>query len=189
MLRAFFCIILCFLCKDAVSLDMISSLASKIFGTSNTTYQERNFELESICFSVTASSNKRMPTKIHLVIVYDHHISNDLLNRTSKQYFKMVNELSNNYSNFLKILEWNMPAKEYISPIIAVTYNKQHLKPVNIIIFSNVGGKQNKLGRYMISENTKHLHIQIRERDLKITESPEGVISSYKRYRGKFKSK
>ena len=104
MLKAILISILFFNFTQAKSLNMVASAVSNLFGHKDK-MPEADYELESICFSTTQDSNHRMPTKVHLVIVYDHGTNSDLAKRKASEYFKMVDDLAHTHAHFLKILE------------------------------------------------------------------------------------
>ena len=188
MLKTIFILMIFFNCTQVKSLNMVASAVSGLFGHQNK-MPEADYELESICFSTTQDSNNRMPTKVHLVIVYDHGTNSDLAKRKASEYFKMVDDLAHTHAHFLKILEWNFPAKPYLSPYIQVNYSNRKTRPVAMYLFTNVGGKRGGTGRYLISEKIKHVHVTIDKKSLKIQEVPVSVIDELKKYRRKFKSK
>lgn len=185
MIKILFCIIICLYHVDVGALNFITSAVGNIFGGSSNKLPEPDYELESVTFSTKANSNNRMPTKIHMVVVYDYGTAQDLLKRTSKEYFKMVQDLSNTHSQFLKIMEWTLPAKEWLSPYIVISYKNKRTHPYAIIIFTNVGGKRGGEGRYLVSEKIKHLHINVRTKDLQIKEIPNSVLDEIKKYKKK----
>ncbi len=173
--------------SDCYALNVVTSLLGNVFKGKTNRQVERDYELESMCFSTSYTSNTGMPTKIHLLIIYDQELANDLKNRKAQEYFKMIDDLKATHSQFIKIMEWILPAKAYISPYITISYNNKSVRPVSIMIFSNVGGKKGKSGRYEVHEKIKHLHITVHERKLTLTQMPESVIENLKKYRNKFK--
>ena len=182
--------ILAIQCCYCHSLNSVTSLFQNFFSQGRKDQQPvRNYKLESICFSTDSTSNQKMPTKIHLVIIYDYELAKDLIKRTAKQYFRMLENLINTHAQFLKIMEWTFPAQEYLSPYIAITYNNKSIKPACIILFTDVGGKKGKLGRYVISEHTRHLHVYIKNKRLQIDESQINVLKALKEYKKKFGNK
>lgn len=177
-------------CAYCQSINSVTSLFQNFFSANKKNQvAEINYQLESICFSTSATSNQKMPTKIHLVIIYNTELAKDLMKRSAKQYFQMLDNLIDTHAQFLKIMSWTLPAQEYISPHIEITYNKKSAKPVCIMIFSDVGGKKSKLGRYVISERSKHVHIYVKQQKLQIDETEVSVLQALKTYKKKFGNK
>lgn len=186
-MKALYFILSFILYSDCYALNVVTSLLGNVFKGKTNRQVERDYELESMCFSTSYTSNTGMPTKIHLLIIYDQELANDLKNRKAQEYFKMIDDLKATHSQFIKIMEWILPAKAYISPYITISYNNKSVRPVSIMIFSNIGGKKGKSGRYEVHEKIKHLHITVHERKLTLTQMPESVIENLKKYRNKFK--
>lgn len=170
------------------ALNVVTSLLGNVFNNKASHKQiERDYELESMCFSTSDISNTKMPTKIHLLIIYDQELANDLKTRKAQEYFKMVEDIRATHSQFIKIMEWVLPAKAYLSPYIKINYNNKSVRPVSIMIFSNVGGKKGGAGRYEVSEKIKHVHVKVHERKLTLIQMPDSVIEALQKYRKKFR--
>ncbi len=130
-----------------------------------------DFLLEEVMLVTDESTNNSGALKVHLVVVYNTEIYDELKKSTSHEYFNHIEQLVKDHPNEIKIFEWQMAAKKTLSPWIPLEYPNDNMKPLGGFVFANYsGGGEN---RALIPKDHKKIKIELLKDDLKIIPKDE----------------
>ncbi|MDR2766460.1 MAG: hypothetical protein LBB63_03305 [Holosporaceae bacterium] len=93
--------------------------------------------LEEISVSVEEGMNNSGALKVHVVIVYEEHLVEELRKMSSSMYFRMVDQLVKDYPDKMKIFEWELVAKKRLIPPTKVEYPNDHMTPLAVYAFAD----------------------------------------------------
>jgi len=156
---------------DGILSTVIGFVPSMIGGMFSS-YNADDFKLKQIMFVTSDTTNRGGALKLHLVVVYEKEVWDTIRKWTSYEYFRGSKQLRNDHPNKLYIQEYQLVAKNSISPWKTLNYpHLKKMKAVGIIIFAdfNNGGP----GRYVIDNTNVKIKITAKENDLEITPATE----------------
>jgi hypothetical protein len=93
--------------------------------------------LEEVAISVEEDMNNSGALKVHVVIVYEESLAEELRKMSSRTYFRMVDQLVKDYPDKMKILEWELVAKKRLIPATKVKYPSDHMTPLAAFVFAD----------------------------------------------------
>jgi hypothetical protein len=118
----------------AASLETLSnkkdSILSDIFAPKS------GLSLEKVAISVEENMNDNGALKLHLVIVYDRVLVEELRKMSSGEYFRTVDQLLKDHPDKMKIFEWELVAKKRLIPFSDIEYPTDHMTPIAGYVFA-----------------------------------------------------
>ncbi|MDR0968223.1 MAG: hypothetical protein LBL99_01135 [Holosporaceae bacterium] len=92
--------------------------------------------LEEVMLSIDENMNDRGAVKVHLVVVYEHELVEELMKMSSDEYFRGVDQMIKDYPDKMKIFEWELVAKKRVMPWKKVEYPTDHMIPLAGFVFA-----------------------------------------------------
>lgn len=121
--------------------------------------------IEQIMLVTDEKMNHGGALTAHLVIVYEKELIGKLKQMSSRQYFQMKDQLIKDYPDKLKVFEWELVAKERITPWKDINYPVDHMVPVAAFIYANYNSAGEH--RERISPDPKKVKVVFESNDFK----------------------
>jgi hypothetical protein len=96
--------------------------------------------LEEVMLSVEEDMNNRGAVKLHIAIVYEKELMEELKKMSAEEYFRQVTQLVKDHPDKVKIYEWELVAKKRISPWLKIDYPTDHMQPLAGYVFAKYSG-------------------------------------------------
>lgn len=122
----------------ATSLHTLTEKKSSLFG--GLFASNNGISLEEIMFSVEEDMNDRGAVKVHVVIVYNKELAEELSKMSANHYFQCIDQLIKDHPDRIKIFEWELVAKKRIFPWKEIKYPRDHMDPLYGFIFAKYSG-------------------------------------------------
>jgi hypothetical protein len=119
----------------AASLKTLTN--SDSFGLGDIFSPKGGIRLKKVTLSIEKNMNNNGAVRLHLVIVYDPELMAELKKMSSDEYFRRVDQLVKDYPDKVKIMEWQLPAKERTIPLKEIEYPYSHILPLAAYVFAS----------------------------------------------------
>jgi hypothetical protein len=122
--------------------------------------------LEEVMLSTEEDMNDRGAVKMHIIIVYEEELAEELMKMSADNYFRSVDQLVKDHPDKIKIFEWELVAKKRITPWQKIEYPADHMTPVAGYIFAKYSG----IGEYRarIPQSYKRIKIIFERKNFRI---------------------
>ncbi|MDR1982460.1 MAG: hypothetical protein LBQ08_01515 [Holosporaceae bacterium] len=96
--------------------------------------------LEEVMLSTEEDMNDRGAVKVHMIVVYEQELVEELMKMSAYHYFRSIDQLIKDHPDKIKIFEWELVAKKRITPWQKVEYPSDHMTPLAGYIFAKYSG-------------------------------------------------
>ncbi|MDR2645963.1 MAG: hypothetical protein LBC04_02190 [Holosporaceae bacterium] len=124
----------------ASSLKTLSDSKSSFFGEIFSS--KGGLALEEVMLSVEENMNNNGAVKMHIVIVYEKELLEELMKMSAEEYFRHIKQLTKDHPDKMKIFEWELVAKKRIMPWKKLDYPADNMTPLAGIIFAKYHGTE-----------------------------------------------
>jgi hypothetical protein len=122
----------------ASSLKILTDKNDSMFG--NFFASKGGITLEEIMLSTEEDMNDRGAVKVHMIVVYEQELAEELTKMSADHYFHSVDQLVKDHPDKIKIFEWELVAKKRITPWQKIEYPSDHMTPLAGYIFARYSG-------------------------------------------------
>lgn len=125
-----------------------------------------NLSLEKVMFLVDDDMNEKGATKVHLVVVYERELLNELKKMSASSYFNSVKQLVKDHPDKMKIFQWTFVAKKRITKWIDIPYDASFLDPLGGLIFANYNSPGEH--RASVPKTCKTMKVKLQKKEFQI---------------------